>query len=45
MGTNDTIFKNQFDFKNNQSTQQAIIVLIDQITNAFDSSDMYKYFR
>ena len=40
MDRNDTICSNQFGFKKNHSTQQAIITLIYKITNDVDSGDI-----
>ena len=36
MGRNDTICNNQFGFRTNPSTYQAIIPLINKITNDVD---------
>ena len=40
MDRNDTICSNQFGFRKNHSTQQAIITLINKITSDVDSGDI-----
>ena len=40
MDRNDTIYSNQFGFRKNHSTQQAIITLINKITSDVDSGDI-----
>ena len=36
----ELIYKYQFGFRQNHSTQQAIISLVDKITKRFDSGDI-----
>ena len=40
MDRNDTICNNQFGFRKNYSTRQAIITLINKITSDVDSGDI-----
>ena len=40
MDRNDTICNNQFGFRKNHSTQQAITTLINKITSDVDSGDI-----
>ena len=40
MDRNDTICSNQFGFRKNHSTKQAIITLINKITSDVDSGDI-----
>ena len=40
MDKNNTIYKYQFGFRKNHSTQHAIITLVDKITSSLDSGDI-----
>ena len=40
LNINDTIYKNQFDFREKHSTQQAIISLVEKIADSWDSDDI-----
>ena len=37
---NDILYKHQFGFREKHSTQQAIIILVEKITNAWESGDI-----
>ena len=40
LNINDTIYKNQFGFREKHSTQQAIISLVEKIADSWDSDDI-----
>ena len=40
MNEKELIYKYQFGFRQNHSTQQAIITLVDNITKSLDSGDI-----
>ena len=40
LNTNDTIYKNQFGFRERHLTQQAIISLVEKIADSWDSDDI-----